>query len=553
MIYAFLGRLGRAPEQCLRMGGSLLLGMTLGTTWAADLEHQVRPGDTLYTLSDAYLEDPLEWEVVANYNGIQHPRRLQPGSVLRIPDYLLRKKPGGADVLHVQGEAVFQPRFGAEQALAVGQRLIDGDRVRTAEHGNVTLRLADGSLLKLSPGSVLSLDRLRYNLRTQRASSALHLDRGRVESNVTPQHGRHRFLLTTPKMAAGVRGTEFGITASAAHSTADVLQGTIEVRGGTRPAVQAVSAGFGGVLDPQSQIVVKRLPAAPDLSLLPQRITQPVVELPFAPVPGAVAYRVRITMAEQTDFVLDERVHQQARQRVESLPDGYYQVEARAISAEGLEGQPAMQRFELDAYPLPAVTLTPEHEQPHTSPELNFAWLEVEHATAYQLQIAADGNFTQVLHEGRTTETRWSAADSLPAGRYFWRMRSEQEQDIGPWGSTRILEFRPQREVAPSAEQQGNTLVLRWEGDPGQRFEAALATQPDFADLSHQARLDQAQWRLNELAPGDYLFRVRAIDPDGYVRPYSASHRLRVRRFLQDGQGRAITTNSSPQIDLNRP
>src|SRR5690606_29793658 len=181
----------------------------------ADFAHQVRPGDTLYTLSDAYLEDPLQWQTVAEYNGVSDPRRLQPGTTVLIPEFLLRKKPGGAEVIHVTGHTVFQPRFGAAQPLQRGERLIDGDAVTTADNGSATLQAAAGSLLKPSPNSELTPQRLPHTVRTPQAASSFALDRWRVESKDSPQHSRGRFILKAPKMAAGVRGTEFGVTATA--------------------------------------------------------------------------------------------------------------------------------------------------------------------------------------------------------------------------------------------------------------------------------------------------------------------------------------------------
>jgi len=537
------------------LGAALVCALLLsGTAWAADLEHQVREGDTLYTLSDAYLEDPLQWQTVAEYNGVANPRRLQPGTTVLIPEFLLRKKPGGAEVIHVTGTTVFQPRFGSAQPLRPGERLIDGDVISTADNGSVTLKLADGSLLKLSPNSVLNLDRLRYNVRTRNAASSLMLDQGRVESKVSPQHQSGRFILKTPKMAAGVRGTEFGVTTSAERSSADVLQGAIGVAAAAQRA-QLVKAGYGGVVQEQDQaaVMVKALPVAPDLSGLPVLINKPMVDIPFEPVAGAAAYRVRITPADQPDFILYERLQPEARHRVESLEDGFYQLQARAISADGLEGVPAMLRFELDAYPLPPVTLTPLHQEEHGSPDVEFSWLEVEGADAYWLQLAADEHFSALLHEAKPTQARHGLPNALQAGRYYWRVRSVQGGELGPWGDTRILEFRPQRDASPSAEQQGALLVLRWEAEPGQRFEAELSQQPGFASLSAQVSTAEPQWPLEGLAAGDYFFRVKAIDPDGYERRFSPPHRFSIRHYLRDGSGKAISSTAEPHVDLNRP
>src|SRR5690606_8786335 len=113
------------------------------------------------------------------------------------------------------------------------------------------------------------------------------------------------------------------------------------------------------------------------------------------------------------------------------------------------------------------------------------------------------------------------------------RVRSVQGNELGPRGDTRILEYRPQREASPSAVQQGSALVLRWDAEPTQRFIAELSQHQNFSSLQAQIRTDEPQWRLDALAPGDYFFRVKAIDPDGYERRFSPAHRFSIRHFLK--------------------
>ena len=45
----------------------------------------VRRGDTLSSIAAAVYSDPLQWRPIAAANGIQNPRSLSPGQVLRIP------------------------------------------------------------------------------------------------------------------------------------------------------------------------------------------------------------------------------------------------------------------------------------------------------------------------------------------------------------------------------------------------------------------------------------------------------------------------------------
>lgn len=50
-----------------------------------DKQHMVQPGDNLMALAAFYYGDTTRWRVIAEHNGLDDPRRLQPGRMLAIP------------------------------------------------------------------------------------------------------------------------------------------------------------------------------------------------------------------------------------------------------------------------------------------------------------------------------------------------------------------------------------------------------------------------------------------------------------------------------------
>lgn len=70
---------------------------------AGDIHHQVLAGDTLEALARHYLDDAQQWQALARTNQVTNPRRLVPGSTLRIPQELLPYAP--ATVRHEIGRA----------------------------------------------------------------------------------------------------------------------------------------------------------------------------------------------------------------------------------------------------------------------------------------------------------------------------------------------------------------------------------------------------------------------------------------------------------------
>lgn len=129
--------------------------------------------------------------------------------------------------------------------------------------------MADGSVVRVAGDSELRLERLKYSLTKKRADTSLALDKGRVESRVPPQRpSGSRFQIDTPLMAAGVRGTEFGVSMrDGSAATSDVLEGEVELRVLRSGAAARVGAGTGGAVAANAQAAtLAPLLAAPDLT-----------------------------------------------------------------------------------------------------------------------------------------------------------------------------------------------------------------------------------------------------------------------------------------------
>ncbi len=522
----------------------------------APLEHKVRQGDNLYTLAEAYLDDPLTWPALAQANGNPNPLRLRPGSILLIPEALLRKKPGGARVVHVSGTVTYQIRQGAPAPVELGMRLIDGDSVRTERNGFVTLEMADGSIVRVSGSSELRLERLKYTLVRKQADTRLELERGRVESRVVPQgSGRSRFQVDTPTMAAGVRGTEFGVTVNdRGQVSSDVLSGRVEVRALKSNKTELVTGGYGGALvDNESSIALAPLLQAPDLASAPTLQERPLIDLSFPALTGAAAYRAYIAPQTAPDLVAANQVASTPRLRFDGLDDGNYVVVVRAIDEQGIEGRPASHALRLKARPEPPVTMRPEHKGEISSGQLVLQWAQLENAAAYRLQLARDEAFTDLLAVPASLQAATFTVDDLRSGQYYWRVGTvvpgkDGQADNGPFGDPR--EFSVRRPVATQVdvEQNDNAVRLRWDGEEGQRYAVQIGRDMQFANLLEQFETTEPQVVLPTLEAGNYYLRIQASDADGFKRAFSQPQRFHVQQFLRSSGGHAVRTNDGQEI-----
>ncbi len=124
------------------------------------IAHRITAGDTLTQIAQHYLGDARLWQALQSHNKVGSPYRLQPGSMLEVPMWLMRK--AAASVDFVQGNAQLRNRS-ATAAVPVqpGMPLEEGDQLQLAPDAFVTVKLADGSLIQVRAASSVQLNQLR--------------------------------------------------------------------------------------------------------------------------------------------------------------------------------------------------------------------------------------------------------------------------------------------------------------------------------------------------------------------------------------------------------
>lgn len=494
-----------------------------------EIAYSVRPGDTLIGIGHALLANPAHWRRLQRRNAVADPYHMPVGKELRIPVALLRTQALGADVIAVAGEANTGGR-----ALAVGDRIGAGSALATGADGHVVLRLPDGSRLVLPARSALRVDTLNGYAGTDAQDVRLKLDGGRLESKVTPQRGpAARYRVDTPTAVIGVRGTEFrvGVDAAANASRAEVMEGSVAVSvagaAGRSATERGLPAGFGlvaraGETLPQA---VALLPAPP-AGALPTLFEEPLLRIPLPEMAGAHGWRIEIAADRADAPVLAGQQLAAGPARIAGLADGDYRMVLRAIDAQGLEGLDTIHAFRLKARPEPPFLGTPGDGGKTSAGSIAFAWAQAPQAATYRLQLAAGEDFSAPLAEpAGLTETGWRA--ELVPGDYRWRVASVRaDGDRGPWSAPARFSVRPLPQVPEPPAIGSDSLEFRWRGEPGQRFDYQFAADESFAAPLHEGAVDEPHAGLPRPGAGEYWMRVRAIDPDGFVSPWTGAQKI---------------------------
>ncbi len=492
--------------------------------------YTVRPGDTLWDLSEKYLERGVAYTPrLQKLNQVEDPEHLQPGSKLHFPIRWLKIQPAPATIVSVSGTAT--ALIGEDkqaQSLAKGQQLTVGDAVVTGPDGNVAISFADGSRLIIRSDSEVIFDILSAWGDTGMADTRMRLQRGRVDAEVAPATGpASRYEIHTPAAISAVRGTVYRMHADSDQSVArtEVLTGKVAVSGEGRS--RRVPATFGVVAEkgkpPQPP---RRLLSRPDVSGLAERFERMSIKFSWPDLKGARAYRVQVADNKNFETLrIDRTVPGPDIDRISLGEDGDYHLKVRGVDEVGLEGLDAVHKFVLDARPQPPMSMQPVRQKIIRESQPQFRWTVSEKAAGYRFQLAAGDDFGAPLFDVELKDqSSFSPPDPLSLGTYYWRIATRDEHgELGPYGDVEQFTYQlpPPGPTHAPPDVTDEALGIRWSKVEGaQSYHLQIASDMEFSDLLVDQKISEPSYVLPRPGPGRYYIRVATVEPDGYQGPY---------------------------------
>ncbi len=524
--------------------GLVLLLLASWSASAQEWAYRVRPGDTLWDVTGAYLKPSIPWQRLQEHNGIANPYQLPPGSTLRIPLQWLDRQPANARVVALQGDATASTASGRAAPVTPGMTLGSGARLRTSPAASLSLQFADGSRLLLLGDSELLLDRLTRFGRSGMADTRLRLQRGRIGNDVRRLNGpAANFIVDTPNASSAVRGTRFRVEVGDTHSQTEVLEGHVAVSA-PRQRGALLRPGFGAVVaEGRSAVSPVRLLPAPDLSRVAALSQAANPDLAWPAVEGAHQYRIQVSARRTFDSLRVDAENDAPRYALPALEAGQYFVRVRAVAASGLEGRDAIAELRIDDQPAPPYSIAPAATSVVRTPEVVLSWTQAPGATAYEYEVAdAATTVAQARVDGATTAR---LREPLPPGDYHWRIRSvDGAGKAGPFGDRVAFTVRPLAEVteidgSAATSRTTREVTFRWPaGQPGQRYRFQMSRTPDFSAPPVDRVVDDAQITLPRLRSGKWYLRAQTIDVDGFEGPVPAPQVIEVPcRWCRIGAG----------------
>jgi hypothetical protein len=239
---------------------TLLLSLLLCLPGAASAEELqtmiVRPGDTLWSISNTYLKDPTKWNEILKYNRLpsSDPSIALPGMALKVPVRLIKEQYRAAKLVYSLNEVLFR-RTGVSdwQNVALKMDLFKNDTLRTRVDARADVRFYTGEILNLYPNSIAVL----------RPPGKKNVD---VELLAGEMRGlRSRVVTASARITPKTKDTEFGARLKDDLTTlVQVYKGKADVE--AQGKTVEVSAGFASEVKmdmPPSDPV--KLPPMPEL------------------------------------------------------------------------------------------------------------------------------------------------------------------------------------------------------------------------------------------------------------------------------------------------
>jgi hypothetical protein len=140
-------------------------------------------------------------------------------------------------VTFLAGDATRTAPGAKPETLAVGKPVFQGDVLETQKRTRLEVKLGDGSVVRLGPGSKAEVAVASFGKTVDDRNVSAKLLVGKVWANVAKAvGGEQRFEVKTENAVAGVRGTTFRVDAATDKSVVvKVYSGTVAVASGPSP------------------------------------------------------------------------------------------------------------------------------------------------------------------------------------------------------------------------------------------------------------------------------------------------------------------------------
>ena len=490
----------------------------------SEWRYSVRPGDNLIHFGRKHLINPDDWRILQALNKIKNPYRMPIGQTLRVPLHLVKQLPAPAEVVLSSGKAGILKTDKTIVPVIAGQQLTAGTELATSEKSMLSIKFADGSVVRMQPNSMLKLDALSIYSGGAMVDTTLRLQQGKLETEANPKHVQgNKMQIITPSAVAAVRGTKFRVSANDVSSTQETLEGKVALIAAGEEVT--IDKGFGSLAEAGNPpLPPVLLLSAPTVANLPNKLDALPIVFNMSAQDGAVAWLGKVSSDIQFNSIAAESISQGTTLNLVDIPDGKYFLKVRAKDNKGLEGYDATHEFSLNARPFPPKSSTPVSATMVRDANPELTWAKVEQVNEYLLELARDADFKQLLDSRRVVNTVYKIEKNLEPGQYYWRLASIDGADQGPYSMVNNFSYKP-KPNAPDISQlkvqvSNNKVFVNTVNAPVSLiYEIALHNEVNQQKNVWQTKTASGEFSFLLKEYGKQTLSLRLVDIDGTFGP----------------------------------
>lgn len=485
-------------------------GAGVTPTW----HYTMAEGDSVDAVAGKLLARNRSAAQLLRFNGLSSASELEAGDQLNIPLSWLDRQQQPASVVSLTGNVYhISGTTGRKQALRRDTGINVGDEI-LSEAGSATVRLADGSELRLSPHSRLMFNRLTHYGSVGLVDTSLRLRKGEVHSRVEPitTKGGH-FEIRTPNAVASVKGTVFSMQTRTTGSDIQVTDGAVDFGppGKTRriPAGFAASVSTAGSRD----LSIRQLPPAPTLDPIPEVLNQLPAELTWQS-DWPSRYRLDIFNQETGSWIQSREVSGN-RYDISKLDNGRYEIQLAAMDSSGLTGMPDTREVTVDLQAREPSLIAPANGDKLDDDMPEFRWDLNGTNEVARVEVAQTPAFEELVASSEwAPETSALPSQPLSPGKYYWRVVSEAGGDSVARSPARELVINgmlpPVRII--SINYLESQVRAFWEKvDTASGYRLQLSQEPGFQNIIKEADVTGTTAALRLIPGRRYFVRVKAL------------------------------------------
>jgi hypothetical protein len=184
--------------------------------------------------------------------------------------FCLMLGPGAAQAAAGTVVAVFGSCTAGSRPLKIGDAVEVSDTLTVPAGAKLKLRMADGSIISVAPGSQMAVAAYNVDSSGQRRDAKLSLSQGLIRA-VVPPGGPGTFEVSSAVGTAAVRGTDWFMDAAGGSAQVGVLTGTVDLTSAATHRSVSIPAGWGARLEAGRDPVPPRVWARAEFDAFIQR------------------------------------------------------------------------------------------------------------------------------------------------------------------------------------------------------------------------------------------------------------------------------------------